>query len=94
MQLHSTTIGDPAIEGAPGTSGGGCSSTRAIMPKRSSLMRQQSWDWGFPGTEHPDPITIDGKGNRKFMLQYDVRQFRPEDITIKTLDNKLEVSVV
>ena len=38
-----------------------------------------------------NPIVTDNQGNRKLQLRFDVRQFKPEEITIKTKDNQLEI---
>lgn len=38
-----------------------------------------------------NPVVTDNDGNRKLQLQFDVRQFKPEEIRVKTDDNKLEV---
>lgn len=38
-----------------------------------------------------NPVQQDVFGNRKFQLEFDVRQFRPEEIHIKTNGNQLSV---
>lgn len=38
-----------------------------------------------------NPITTDKDGSRKVKLQFDVRQFKPEEITVRTQDNQLTV---
>ena len=38
-----------------------------------------------------NPIITDRDGSRKFKLQFDVRQFKPEEITVKTAGNSLSV---
>ncbi|XP_045216364.1 heat shock protein beta-1-like [Mercenaria mercenaria] len=37
------------------------------------------------------PFITDPSGNRKLSLRFDCSQFKPEEITVKTLDNKLNV---
>jgi HSP20 family molecular chaperone IbpA len=59
--------------------------------RRSLLARQGSWDFGFPDTDVQDPVITTKEGKRMLNLRYDVRQFRPEEITVKTMDNRLEV---
>jgi HSP20 family molecular chaperone IbpA len=38
-----------------------------------------------------NPITTNADGSRQLKLQFDVRNFKPEELEIKTLDNKLMV---
>ncbi len=38
-----------------------------------------------------NPVVTDNDGNRKLQLRFDVRQFQPEEINVKTKDGKLEV---
>lgn len=37
------------------------------------------------------PIVEDAEGNRKLCLRFDCRKFKPEEITVKTMDNKLSI---
>ncbi|KAL3842497.1 hypothetical protein ACJMK2_020502 [Sinanodonta woodiana] len=37
------------------------------------------------------PFVMDAKGNRKLALRFDVHDYKPEEITIKTVDTKLVV---
>jgi HSP20 family molecular chaperone IbpA len=39
-----------------------------------------------------DAVVTEKDGSRKFRLQYDVRNFRPDDLKVKTVDNRLEVT--
>ncbi len=55
-----------------------------LMPVDMRSRQAETW--------HMDnPIVTDNKGNRKLQLRFDVRQFKPEEIAIKTKDNKLEI---
>lgn len=38
-----------------------------------------------------NPIVTDKDGNRKLSLSFDLRQFKPEEIQLKTKDGQLEV---
>ena len=38
-----------------------------------------------------NPVVTDKEGNRKLQLRYDVRQFKPEEISIRTKDGQLIV---
>ena len=38
-----------------------------------------------------NPVVTDKDGNRKLQLRYDVRQYKPEEISIKTKDGQLEI---
>lgn len=40
------------------------------------------------------PVIIDQAGNRKLRMAFDVRQFKPEEITVKTQDSKVMVRAV
>lgn len=35
------------------------------------------------------PFVTDASGNRKFALRFDCSKYKPEEITVKTMDNKL-----
>ena len=37
------------------------------------------------------PFVTDAQGNRKLALRYDVSQFAPEEVTVKTTDNEIQV---
>lgn len=37
------------------------------------------------------PFVEDTEGNKKLALRFDVSKFKPEEVTVKTMDNKLVV---
>ena len=41
-----------------------------------------------------NPVVTDKDGNRKLQLHYDVRHFKPQEITIKTKDGQLFVRAI
>ena len=54
-------------------------------PARMSALAMPA-DWNME-----NPIITDKDGARKLKLQFDVRQFKPEEITVRTQDNTLSV---
>jgi HSP20 family molecular chaperone IbpA len=38
-----------------------------------------------------NPVVTDNQGNRKYQLCFDVRQYKPEEISLKTKDGHLEI---
>lgn len=48
---------------------------------------------GHGGQSHQleNPYVTDAAGNRKLALRYDVSQFQPEEVTVKTTDNEIVV---
>ena len=54
------------------------------LPVNMSSRQAETW--------HADnPVVTDKDGNRKLQLRYDVRQYKPEEISIKTKDGQLEI---
>ena len=39
------------------------------------------------------PIVQDPSGNKRLSLRFDCKDFKPEEITVKTVDNRLMVQV-
>jgi HSP20 family molecular chaperone IbpA len=59
----------------------------ALNPERGSSKPQGSGE-----SLIDNAIVTNEDGSRTFRLQYDVRNFKPEDIKVKTVDNRLEVN--
>ncbi len=51
------------------------------------------FDVGFPDALVQNPVVTDREGNRRLNYKFDLRQFKPEEIAIKSYDdNRIEVS--
>ncbi|KAK3750891.1 hypothetical protein RRG08_029812 [Elysia crispata] len=51
-----------------------------------------SSDFGSSSMIKPErPIVQDAEGNKRLSLRFDCKEFKPEEITVKTIDNKLMV---
>ncbi|XP_064616797.1 uncharacterized protein LOC135480801 [Liolophura sinensis] len=65
---------------------------RGINDRYSSLVPTQPLDIGWNEAFKMDnPIVTDKDGNKKFHLEFDLRQFKPEEIQLTTANNMLNV---
>ena len=64
-----------------------------IIPHQQSFVesRGQGWSNGNDKWQFENPIITDRDGTRKLKLTFDVRQFKPEEISVKTTDQQLVV---
>ena len=65
----------------------------AMVPQPHSFVesRGHGWSNGNDKWQFENPIITDRDGTRKLKLTFDVRQFRPEEISVKTMDQHLVV---
>lgn len=67
-----------------------------ISPQSSAynlVPRQRSFEEGFPDSMVQSPVVADKEGKRYVSYKFDVHQFRPEEITVKTFDDsRVEVT--
>ncbi|XP_064616799.1 heat shock protein Hsp-12.2-like [Liolophura sinensis] len=65
---------------------------RGLNDRYSSLVPTQPLDIGWNEAFKMDnPIVTDKDGNKKFHLEFDLRQFKPEEIQLTTANNMLNV---
>ena len=50
-------------------------------------------DFGSSMLKVDRPIVQDPSGNKRLSLRFDCKDFKPEEITVKTVDNRLMVQV-
>ncbi|CAG5116334.1 unnamed protein product [Candidula unifasciata] len=67
---------------------------RELERMRSEMFTLKALDFNDFGSalikpEHP--IVSDAEGNKRLSLRFDCKEFKPEEITVKTVDNKLMV---
>lgn len=72
-------------------------SYQRLLPREHSHRHNSSHahrcDVGFPDALVQNPVVTDKDGNRHLNFRFDVRQFKPEEISIKSFDdNRIEVS--
>ncbi|KAK7449150.1 hypothetical protein BaRGS_00040039 [Batillaria attramentaria] len=48
-------------------------------------------DFGSSMLKVDRPIVADSQGNKRLSLRFDCKEFKPEEITVKTVDNRLMV---
>ena len=72
---------------------GGAAAAGAIVPHQHNYVdsRGHGWSNGNDKWQFENPIITDRDGLRKLKLTFDVRQFRPEEISVKTMDQHLVV---
>lgn len=76
-------------------SGSDAFSSSAVMKQALSDFGSGDFGSGDLGSsallkvEHP--IVMDHQGNKRLSLRFDCKQFKPEEITVKTVDNRLMV---
>ena len=65
----------------------------AMIPQQHNYVesRGHGWSNGNDKWQFENPIITDRDGTRKLKLTFDVRQFRPEEISVKTMDQQLVV---
>ena len=63
------------------------------IPRQYNLAerRGEGWSNGTEKWQLENPIVTDRDGSRKLKLTFDVRQFKPEEISVKTLDQHLVI---
>ena len=68
---------------------------REMEMRMSQMFRQfeqmTPFDWQREDWYTKNPIQQSRDGKKEFKLEFDVRQFKPEEIVIKTKDNSLSV---
>ncbi|BFZ05087.1 hypothetical protein BsWGS_08126 [Bradybaena similaris] len=62
-----------------------------IRSEMFSLKTQDSGDAGSLYLKPDRPIVSDEEGNKRLSLRFDCKEFKPEEISVKTVDNKLMV---
>jgi len=70
------------------------SSSTALMPQFPQVPAMMNMPFpamphGFEQMKIDNPYVTDAQGNRKLQLQFDVRQFKPEEIQVKTENRQL-----
>ena len=76
---------------APIDGGAGAGSGAMVPPHSYVESRGRGWSNGNDKWQFENPIITDRDGTRKLKLTFDVRQFRPEEISVKTMDQQLVV---
>nr|AXN72713.1 heat shock protein 20.4 [Physella acuta] len=67
---------------------------RELERMRSEMFTLKALDFNDFGSSmiKPErPIVSDEQGNKRLSLRFDCKDFKPEEITVKTIDNKLMV---
>lgn len=69
-----------------------------VISKRMVLVKDDEWDpyeTSFPEERKrfgkPSPITSDVSGRKTFLVEYQIGDFRPEEVEIKTIGNTLKI---
>uniref|UniRef100_A0A0B7AP93 SHSP domain-containing protein n=1 Tax=Arion vulgaris TaxID=1028688 RepID=A0A0B7AP93_9EUPU len=67
---------------------------KELEKMRSDMFTLNALDtsnFGSTALKPERPIVSDAEGNKRLSLRFDCKEFKPEEITVKTVDNKLMV---
>ena len=68
--------------------------TLALAPSTLQSINQSSPEGALAVSSQDNPIITEKDGSRKFLMEFDVRQFKPDEINVRTENKVLSIHAV